>query len=665
MISHACYGVKSVRIIALVATLAAANTAEAAFHIWPLNEFFSTADGQVQFIEFSTAVGSQQFLAGHELRVTETAPPNATHSFVFPSNLPGDSANKTFIVATPGFAALPGGVTPDYTVPTGFLFTAGATVQIVGGLSGSYTNLVLDGITSVSASGVPAVNSPRNFAGVTGSVDLSASPPSDNTNYPITLIAISNSIVTLGWTATTTQAYDITFSTEPRLAGAQAVVVAAHSIKPALAGAFLYSDLPYLASPQYAANSNGFYALQVRPVTQTPLRVTLDVVASNFVAPVTLTHAGDGSGRRFVADQPGKIWIIDTNNIVLSPPFLDVSNQMVTLTAGYDERGLLGLAFHPQYTNNGRFFIYYSAPKSGSNINHESIVAEYQVSSTNANAADPTTATIVLRLDEPQSNHNGGALAFGPDGYLYISFGDGGGQNDGLNAVGLPHGLYGNGQNTNTMLGSIVRIDVDGAPPYAIPPDNPFVSSGGLDEIYAYGFRNPFRMSFDRGGTNALFVADVGQNIYEEINIVNKGDNGGWRILEGSHAFDVPLAADVQVALPSIRQPIHEYTHALGISVIGGYVYRGSASPDLVGKYVFGDFSTSFGFPNGQVFYLAETRPGLWERFAFELAPTNGPLGRYVKGFGEDEAGELYLLSTLNLGPGGTSGDVRQIREDM
>jgi hypothetical protein len=193
--------------------------------------------------------------------------------------------------------------------------------------------------------------------------------------------------------------------------------------------------------------------------------------------------------------------------------------------------------------------------------------------------------------------------------------------------------------------------------------DNPFVSTpGALPEIYAYGLRNPWRFSFDRGGTHQGFVADVGQNFWEELNVLRKGANYGWRILEGNHAYDPGLATTLGVNIPSLDFPIFEYRHGpLGIAIIGGFVYRGAGYPDLVGKYVFGDFSTSFGVADGQLYYLAETRPGIWERFSFQLYPSGGRLGRYLKGFGEDEAGEIYLLSTTRLGPAGNTGDIRRV----
>ncbi len=378
-------------------------------------------------------------------------------------------------------------------------------------------------------------------------------------------------------------------------------------------------------------------------------------------SPVLATHAGDGSGRLFIVEQGGQILVCESNGTLRETPFLDLSaaiDQLSVLSIGgntnrglnpiYDERGLLGLAFHPEYAENGRFFVHYSSPKSGAGTNHESVVAEFHVSSGDQNLADPTGTNILVQW-QPEFNHNAGALEFGPDGNLYIAFGDGGGAGD-------VHGASGNGQNISNLFGTIVRIDVDARFPDGIPPDNPFVGREGRDEIFAYGFRNPFRMSFDPGNSNRFFVADVGQNIYEEINLVRKGGNYGWRVVEGLHAFDLPVANSLGLNVHEFEYPIHEYSHAeAGISVIGGYVYRGTHMPALSGAYVFGDFSTSFPEADGHLYYLAETRSNLWERFAFNLAPSNAPFGEYVKGFGVDAQGELYVLSSTTLGPSGTN----------
>jgi glucose/arabinose dehydrogenase len=432
----------------------------------------------------------------------------------------------------------------------------------------------------------------------------------------------------------------------------------------------MWVDAPYVADILNPDNTNLLYRLRVLDASPAALELGFETIVSNLTSPTVLTHAGDGSGRLFVAEQTGEILIIDGGGSLLPEPFLDLSDEMTNLTVFaafgyedpglnpfYDERGLLGLAFHPGYETNGRFFVYYSSPKTTGGIDHESIVAEYQVSATNANAADPASESVILRVDQPEFNHNSGQLAFGPDGFLYIGLGDGGGGGD-------DHDLVGNGQNVSNLLGTITRIDVDQSFPYVSPPDNPFVGSPGRDEIYAFGLRNPYRFSFDKAGTNGLIVADVGQGLWEEINTVTNGGNYGWRIMEGNHAFDVAIAPTVGVDVAFLDYPIHEYKHGtLGTTVIGGYVYRGTNYAALAGSYVFGDFSTGFFTPDGKIYYLEETRPGIWERFEFGL-PEDAPLQRYIKGFGEGPDGEIYMLSTTNLGPSGISGDIRRLMED-
>ncbi len=390
------------------------------------------------------------------------------------------------------------------------------------------------------------------------------------------------------------------------------------------------------------------FLVRLIPGDNNALTATLNRVASGLKAPTMLTTAGDGSNRLFVADQPGKIYVIK-NGELLQTPFLDLTDKMVKVNPVYDERGLLGIAFHPNYQTNGRFFVYYSGLKSAEGVDHESIIAEYSVSLENPNLADPMSEKIILRVDQPEINHNGGQLAFGPDDYLYIGLGDGGGAGD-------QHGVIGNGQNISSLLGKILRIDIDSASPYAIPPDNPFVSGEGLDEIYAYGFRNPYRFSFDRS-MGTVYVADVGQDEWEEIDIVEKGGNYGWRILEGTHLYDPDLAEYLNISIGTLKSPIHEYSHDVGRSVIGGYVYQGDQSPALVGSYVFGDWSTEYIKPDGKLYYLSETEPDTWERFEFSLYDDK-PLNRYILGFGEDELGEIYVLTTRFIGSAVRSGEI-------
>jgi glucose/arabinose dehydrogenase len=389
----------------------------------------------------------------------------------------------------------------------------------------------------------------------------------------------------------------------------------------------------------------------ILPGNEGALTIRLDKIVGSLKSPLLLTNARDGSGRLFILEKTGKIQIIK-NGQLLGTPFLDVSSKMVKVSSLYDERGLLGLAFHPNYTTNGRFFIYYCAPSTTSGVDHENVIAEYRVSPSDPDVADPTSETILLNIDAPQSNHVGGQLAFGPDGMLYIGVGDGGGEGD-------QHGLIGNGQNISTNLGKILRIDVDHGTPYAIPPDNPFASGNGSKEIYAYGFRNPYRFSFDNL-TGRLFVADVGQDKWEEIDLVENGKNYGWRIMEGNHVFDPALADYLHINFSSLTPPIYDYSHYVGHAIIGGYVYRGIQSPQLQGKYVFADWSDSFFQGRGKIFYLQETSPNVWTHMEFTLQPDQ-PLNRYIQAIGQDEAGELYVLAERGTGSLVKTGEIWHI----
>jgi glucose/arabinose dehydrogenase len=275
-------------------------------------------------------------------------------------------------------------------------------------------------------------------------------------------------------------------------------------------------------------------------------KIGLELVADGFTSPLTLVTARDKTQRLFVVDQVGSVWIVESG-VKLPTPFLDLTGKVIPVDPNFDERGLLGLAFHPQYRNNGRFFVYYSVPlRPGApeGYDHTGRIAEFHVSATDPNQADLASERILLEWDHPQFNHNGGTAAFGPDGYLYISIGDGGGGND----VDLGHvedwyafNAGGNGQDvTQNLLGNLLRIDVDNGDPYGIPADNPFVGRDGLDEIYAYGLRNPYRFSFDMGGENALILGDAGQVLWEEVNVITKGGNYGWNVKGGRTASMPP-----------------------------------------------------------------------------------------------------------------------------
>ncbi|MEF8847740.1 MAG: PQQ-dependent sugar dehydrogenase [Candidatus Thermoplasmatota archaeon] len=382
---------------------------------------------------------------------------------------------------------------------------------------------------------------------------------------------------------------------------------------------------------------------------QPGLTIKLDKIADGFTSPIAMDYPNDDSNRLFIADQTGKIFIIK-NNELLSQPFMDISDKIVDLDPNYDERGLLGLAFHPDYKDNGRFFLYYSAPTEKQGINHESILSEFKVSNNNPDIADENSEKIIMKIDEPEANHNGGQLKFGPDNYLYIAVGDGGGAGD-------DHGEIGNGQNISTLLGSILRIDVDSDTPYGIPNDNPFLGKKGRDEIFAYGLRNPWRFSFDLENDNFV-VADVGQDKWEEINFVEKGKNYGWRIMEGKHPYDPGLAEKLNIDMEELEKPIHEYSHSVGKSITGGYFYKGKEITALQDKYVFGDWSNSFFNPDGKLYYLEEVEPNIWKRF--QLIPEEN-FNKFILSLAEDSNGELYVLSKDNLGPSGSSGRVSKI----
>ncbi len=334
------------------------------------------------------------------------------------------------------------------------------------------------------------------------------------------------------------------------------------------------------------------------------------ILTEGLVQPLYLTHAGDRSGRLFIVEQPGRVRIL-TQGTLLPVPFLDIHD--LVLSGG--ERGMLGLAFHPDYARNGRLFVSYTKQPDGATV-----VAEYRRGS-KAELAD-RQERVLMAVPQPFANHNGGMIAFGPDGALYIGRGDGGGRGDPDNR----------GQNPYDLLGKILRVDVDRGEPYAIPADNPYLSGGGRPEIYARGLRNPWRFSFDRE-TGSLWVGDVGQHAWEEVDVVVRGGNYGWRLMEGRHCFLPKTNCDG----PGLQLPILEYGHEAGrCSITGGYVYRGRSQPGLKGLYVYGDYCS------GEIFG-ARVEP--------EIHPSLGKnpqvlhqSGLRISSFGEDETGEVYVV---------------------
>lgn len=405
--------------------------------------------------------------------------------------------------------------------------------------------------------------------------------------------------------------------------------------------------------------------------------VGLELVAGGFTSPVALAYPNDGSGRLFVVDQTGTILVLDPADST-SSLFLDVTDRMAELNPTYDERGLLGLAFHPEFADNRRFFVAYNAP--GENLpagfDSELRLSEFHAEPTGA-AADPDSEIILLTIAKPQYNHNGGQVAFGPDDLLYFSVGDGGGGND----EGLGHNpTIGNGQDRTTLLGKLLRIDVDDVTddltPYGIPADNPFVAEKGTrPEIWALGLRNPWRFSFDLAAGNRLFLADAGQDLFEEVHIIERGGNYGWRIKEGRSCFNVddpgsPLDScpNAGPAGDTLIDPILQFPHSnaaglpTGTVVIGGYVYRGTGLPSLVGDYIFGDFTTVAALPNGQLYAASENDDGSWsQRRLRVLGETTGGVNGYILAFGQDAQGEVYVLTTGSFGPVGNTGRVYRL----
>ena len=363
------------------------------------------------------------------------------------------------------------------------------------------------------------------------------------------------------------------------------------------------------------------------------IKLNLIKVADNLTSPLNAVFLSDG--KMLIGEQHGLIKLLEKGK-VSAKPFLDLRSKMVEIGTNYEERGLLGIVLHPQFDTNHKFYVYYSAPTPASGSDHKSVISEFV---SNGATADLKSERVILMVEEPESNHNGGCLAFGKDGYLYVGLGDGGGAGD-------KHGETGNGQNLNTLLGKVIRIDINKGKTYTVPSDNPFVGKNAKPEIWAYGFRNPWRLSFDRK-TDLLFVADVGQNKWEEVNIVEKGGNYGWKIMEATHCFEPEKDCDTA----NLKLPITEYEHAEGISITGGFVYNGTGIPEIAGKYVFADWT-------GPLFYLQKT-DDKWQRGKVEIDKPSEDFK--ILSFAEDLAGEIYVLSNTAGSPERGKGAIYKI----
>lgn len=379
--------------------------------------------------------------------------------------------------------------------------------------------------------------------------------------------------------------------------------------------------LAFMAIIGCAGNSSTTSATIPVPAPTSWPQVSLSRVAGGFVLPVHVTHAGDGSGRIFVVEQAGRIRILD-NVAVLPTSFLDLASINPPRLIAGGEQGLLSVAFPPGFAAKGYFYVNYTRAPDGATV-----VARYRVSAGDANVADPASEEVILTIPQPFANHNGGQLAFGPDNNLYIGMGDGGSGGDPLN----------NGQSPGTLLGKLLRIDVEsGVQPYRVPPDNPFLLSAGyLPEIWALGLRNPWRFSFDRG-TGDLYIGDVGQGTFEEIDFQAAGDpvgrNYGWNIMEGDSCYP---PGTVGCNRTGLALPVFVYDHSLGCSVTGGHVYRGSAFPSLQGVYLFGDLCSG----------------RIWGIRKIGAARDNAVLATTtltITTFGEDESGNVYVVNYAN-----------------
>ena len=394
-------------------------------------------------------------------------------------------------------------------------------------------------------------------------------------------------------------------------------------------------------------------------------RVTFEPFVTGVNAPLAMKQPA-GDDRLFVVEQDGRVRIVEDGQL-RPEPFIDIRGRMVDLMSDFDERGLLDIAFHPDFTDNGIFYLAYSRPLDpqgdlGKQLwwSHTNVVSEFRVSADDPDRADLHYERVLSSIDWPQFNHNGHWIDVGPDGMLYVSVGDGGYAND----WGIGHHVtLGNGQDMGTELGKILRLDLDGN----APDDNPFAGSfDTLPEIYASGLRNAWRCSFDMGGNHRLFCADVGQNSFEEVNIIEAGNNYGWRAMEGNHCFDYTAPNDHPASCDTagFTMPIMEYENCsarqncMGISVTGGYVYRGEHEA-WDGKYIFGDWSKSFATMDGQLFIGTEAEDGTW---SMELATvTNMDTVPYLLAFAQDAQGEVYALTSVTTGPNGRMDTIYRI----
>jgi glucose/arabinose dehydrogenase len=399
-----------------------------------------------------------------------------------------------------------------------------------------------------------------------------------------------------------------------------------------------------------------------------PIKIKLEPFVTGVNAPLAMVQPA-GDSRMFVIEQWGRVLIIEDGELN-GTPFLDIRNLVIDRYPDFDERGLLGLAFHPDFANNGKFYVSYSGHRDWQGDlaklfwwDHSNKVAEYTVSADDPNVADANSGRIISNIPWPQFNHNGHWIGFGPDGMLYISSGDGGYAND----WGIGHNpAIGNGQDMADLHGKILRVDPATGEAAA---GNPHIGDDNYDpKIWAAGFRNPWRCSFDMGGDRELFCGDVQQNSFEEVDIVTAGANYGWRAVEGTHCFDFlnPNDHPASCDMTGFTAPILEHNNCgaqpegcLGISMTGGYVYRG-ANADWDGTYIYGDWSKQFGTMDGMILMGTKNADGTWTRHTTEVVNIEGN-NPYILAFAQDAAGEVYALTSITTGPVGSLDTIYKI----
>jgi|GEM_PF-865567 len=632
--------------------------AHASFHLMQIEEVIGGVNGDTtaQAVQLRMRAAGETFVAGGQLIAFDAAGNNPITLLTFPSNVSNGATGSRILITTASFASYETApIASDFTmtaIPASYL-AAGRLAYQNGGIlwSVSWGGASYTGPNTGTTDNDVDGNFGPPFAGALPSTTTSALLFNGASSAPSTNNAADYSVASGAATFTNN-------------AGSSTVVMApAPTPTP--------SPTPILPR-----------------IGKGPVRIELQTTLTGITSPMQWLSANDGTGRMFLVEQTGKIKIFN-NGSLNATPFLDVSSRLVALSPNYDERGLLSMAFHPGFSNPSspgyrKIYTYTSEPVAGTAdftvpmtgpFNHQSVVAEWQVSAGNPDVIDPATRREVMRIDEPQSNHNGCTLLFRPsDHYLYLSLGDGGAADD----AGDGHNpTTGNGQDLTTVLGKILRIDpldpaltstggdpVSANGKYRVPISNPFVATtqpaNRVAEIYAFGLRNVFRFSFDPP-SDKLVAGDVGQDHVEEIDLIEAAKNYGWNRKEGTFLFHSNGSVSPDPSPdPALTNPLAEYSHDDGIAVLGGFVYHGTGVLALPGKYVFGDLTAPGSSPpSGRLFYLDDLSSATIKEF--RIGNVERALGLLLKGFGQDASGELYVLADTNIGPTGTTGRILKI----